>query len=278
MQLDEVTYETADGVGEIVLNRPERLNPISARPGGTRDQLVWAIEQAEADDAVGCLVLRGAGRAFSGGGDLTGNVRREHPIDDFRFVEDADRFHDRVRASRVPVIAAVHGHCLGAALSLVSSCDFVIAAESARFGYPEGRLGLIGASAVVPILGRQWAKFLMLTGEILTARQARDAGLALTVEPDDTLLDRVRELARRIARMPRDGVFLNRRAIDAVADAAGDAAGRLAAITADTVTASMAARATAPDGRTFRSILDTEGMAGLKAAREAQYREPWLAP
>jgi enoyl-CoA hydratase/carnithine racemase len=116
----------------------------------------------------------------------------------------------------------------------------------------------------------------MLTGELLTAHQARDIGLVLAVEPDDDLQPRARDLALRIARMPKDAVLLNRRTIDAVADASGEAAGRVAALAHDTVTASMAAHATAPDGRTFRSIIDTEGMQGMKAARQAQYAEPWL--
>jgi hypothetical protein len=76
--------------------------------------------------------------------------------------------------------------------------------------------------------------------------------------------------------MPREAVLLNRRAIDATADAAGDSAARLAALTADTLTTNRAAHATAPDGRTFRSIIDAEGMAGLKAARDAQFTQPWL--
>jgi enoyl-CoA hydratase/carnithine racemase len=277
VELDEITYVTGDdGVAEIVLDRPDQLNPISGRPGGTRDQILWALRQAEGDDTVRCVLLRGAGRSFSGGGDLTGNVRRERSVDDLRFMEAAERFHDGVRASAVPVVAAVHGYCLGAAVSLAASCDIVVAAESARIGYPEGRLGLVGATAVVPVVGRQWAKFLMLTGELLSARQAAAIGLVMAVEPDDRLLERARDLAARIARMPVDAVLLNRRAIDAVADAGGDAAGRLAARAHDAVTASMAAHATAPDGRTFRAVIDAEGMAGLKAARGAQYEEPWL--
>jgi len=276
VELDEIAYQVADGVAEIVLDRPEVLNAISGRPGGTRDQIVWALGQAEEDETVGCVLLRGAGKAFSGGGDLTGNKRREQPIEDYRFMEEVDRFHDRIRASTIPVVTAVHGYCLGAALSLVASCDLVVAGEGARFGYPEGRLGLVGVTAIVPLVGRQWAKFLMLTGELITARQARDIGLVLSVEPDDRVHERARELASRIARMPRDAVLLNRRAVDAVADAAGDASARVAARAHDTVTASMAAHARAPDGRTFRSIIDTEGMAGVKAARDEQYADPWL--
>jgi len=277
VDLDEITYATRDGVGHIVLDRPDQLNAISGRPGGMRDQVVWALEQAEADEKVGCVVVSGAGRAFSGGGDITGNARRERPVDDERFIAAVDRFHGRLRASAVPIVAAVHGYCLGAAVSLVASCDLVIAAEGARFGYPEGRMGLVGATAIVPVVGRQWAKFLILTGELISARQACAIGMVLTVEPDDRLAERTHDLAARLARMPRDAALLNRRAIDAVADAGGDAAGRIAAVAADTVTASMAAYATAPDGRTFRSIIDDEGMDGLKAARQAQYHTPWLA-
>jgi enoyl-CoA hydratase/carnithine racemase len=277
LELDEILYEDAgDGVVEIILNRPETLNAISGRPGGTRDQILHALARAEDDEAVGCVVVRGAGKAFSGGGDITGNVRRELPVDDARFIDAVDAFHERIRSSSVPIVASVHGYCLGAALVLAASCDVVVAAEGTRFGFPEGRLGLVGASAIVSIVGRQWAKFLMVTGELVTATQARDLGLVVAVEPDDRVHERARDLARRIARMPRAAVLLNRRTIDAVADAAGDAAGRLAARAGDAVTLGMAAQAQAPDGRTFRAILDAEGMAGMKAARQAQYEEPWL--
>jgi enoyl-CoA hydratase/carnithine racemase len=276
VELDEISYEKADGVAVVTLDRPEKLNAISARPGGTRDQILWALTDAEDDPAVGCLLLHGAGKGFSAGGDLSGNVRRETPAEQREFLERAEAFHRRLRDARLPVIAAVHGVCLGAALSLVASCDLVIAGESARFGLPEGRLGLAGAVPLVPIIGRQWAKFLMFSGEELSADLARQIGLVLTVEPDGELLDRARDLAARLARLPREGLLSNKRAIDAVADAAGDAAGRLAGEQADTVTLAGSGQATAPDGRTFRDIIETEGIEGLKAARAAQYDTPWL--
>ncbi len=276
MELDEVTYECVGAVAVITLDRPKLLNAISGRPGGTRDQVLHALGIAEADAETGAIVLRGAGRAFCGGGDLTGNARRERSIDDVHFVESATRFHDRVSRAGKPVIAAVHGHCLGAGLLLAAACDLVIAGESASFGFPEGRLGLVGASALVPVVGRQWAKFLTLTGESIPASVAREIGLILAIEPDDIVFDRALDLAGRIARMPREGVELNRRAIDAVADASGDAAARVAALSHDSITLSMAAHATAPDGRTFRSIIEAEGIDGMKHARQAQYTDPWL--
>ncbi|GMU79650.1 MAG: enoyl-CoA hydratase [Acidimicrobiia bacterium] len=278
MELDHLRYETHDGVAEIVLDRPEVLNALSAGPGGTRDQILAALAEAGADPAVGAVVLHGAGRAFCSGGDLTGNARRETAAEELAFLERADAFHEAVRGSAVPVVAAVHGLCLGAGVSLAAACDLVLAADDARFGFPEGRMGLVGAGPITTVVGRQWAKFLILTGELLDADQAQALGLVLTVEPAAELLDRAFDLAARIARMPREAVLLNRRSIDAIADAAGDAASRPARLAHDTVTLSMAASATAPDGRRFREILDAEGMAGVKTARDQQYTNPWLRP
>jgi len=276
VELDEISYDKADGVGAITLDRPDKLNPISARAGGTRDQILWALADAEDDPDVGCVLISGAGKAFSAGGDLTGNARRETAFEQHAFLEAAEVFHRRVREARLPVIAAVHGICLGAALTLVASCDFVLAAESAKFGLPEGRIGLVGAAPLVPVVGRQWAKFLMFSGEQIDARLAAQIGLVLTVEPDAELPARARDLASRLARLPREAILLNKRAIDAVAEAGGDLDGRLAGQAADAVTLANSGRATAPDGRTFREIIDTEGMDGLKSARAAQYDTPWL--
>lgn len=274
--MTDVSVERHGSVLEIRLDRPEQRNPISARVGGTRDQILEALAEAEADGDIGCVLLTGAGSAFSVGGDLVGNKPRETAAEQSEFLEHAEEFHRRVRSARVPVVAAVHGYCLGAAVTLVASCDLVIASRDARFGLPEGRIGLIGATALVPVIGPQWAKFLILTGEMIDAETARSIGLVLTVEPDDELVDRARDLAARLARLPREAVLLNKRAVDAVADAAGAAAGRVAGQGFDGVTLSNSARAAAPDGRTFRDIIASDGIAGLKQARAAQYDTPWM--
>jgi enoyl-CoA hydratase/carnithine racemase len=276
MELDHVQYDVRGGVAEIRLARPDVRNVLSAGPGGTRAQLLEALSAAEADAAVGAVLLTGAGPSFCAGGDLTGGKPRESALEDVQFLDEADAFHRRLRASSLPVVAAVQGHCLGAGLLLAASCDLVVAAAGATFGLPEGRMGLVGASYLVPVVGRQWAKFLILTGESITADHAREIGLVLAVVPDEQLAARAEDLAARLARMPRTGVLLNRRAVDAAADAAGDEAGRAAGLAHDAVTLSMAGHATAPDGRAFREIIAAEGMAGLKTARSAQYSEPWL--
>ena len=181
-----------------------------------------------------------------------------------------------MRDARLPVVAAVHGYCLGAALQLAASCDLIVASEDTRFGLPEGRIGLVGAGPLVPIIGRQWAKFLILTGELIDAARAREIGLVFAVEPDDEYLERARDLAHRLTRLPREASLLNKRNVDAVADAAGDAAGRVVDAAHAVITLSNSGRATAPDGRTFREIIDTEGVEGMKNARAAQYDTPWL--
>jgi enoyl-CoA hydratase/carnithine racemase len=276
VELDEITYTAGDGFAEIVLSRPDSLNPISARPGSTRDQIIWALTEAEADGAVRAVVLRGSGLAFSAGGDLAGNPARRSAAEQQQFIEQSARFHARIRSCPLPLIAAVHGYCLGAALALVGSCDMVIAAESARFGVPEGRIGLAGATPLVPVIGRQWAKFLILTGELIDASQACHIGLALVVVPESTLVEHCHELARRLARMPAEAVTLNKRAIDAAADAV-ELPGSVAGQAHDVITLSNSASAAAPDGRTFRQILDSEGVAGIKRARQQQWQAPWLA-
>lgn len=276
MDLDEIVYEKDDGVAEVVLNRPAQRNPISARRGGTRDQILWALADAEDDPEIGCVLLRGAGSAFSSGGDLAGNKPRQTAFEHHEFLQRAEAFHARVRGARVPIIAAVHGVCLGAAVQLIASCDLVVASDDARFGIPEGRIGLVGAAPLVSVVGRQWAKFLVFTGELIDSATARDIGLVFGVERDDELLERSRDLARRLTRLPREATLLNKRSIDAIADASGDAAGRVAAAAHDALTLSNSARATAPDGRTFREILDTEGVEGMKRARTAQFDAPWF--
>ncbi len=272
---EDIAVVRHGGVAEIRLNRPDQRNPLSAGVGGTRDQIAEALTLVEEDAGVGCVLLTGAGAAFSAGGDLVGNKPRETAAAQSAFLERSDAFHGRLRAARLPVIAAVHGYCLGAALTLVANCDLVIAADNAKFGLPEGRMGLVGASALVPLVGTQWAKFLIMTGEVIDAETARAIGLVLAVEPEEALFSRTLDLATRLSRLPGEAVLLNKRAVDAVADASGEAAGRIAGRGFDAVTLSNSGRAAAPDGRTFREIIATEGVEGLKRARAAQYDETW---
>lgn len=271
-----VETTVAQGVATLRLNRPERLNALGSGPGSNREALLAAVRGADGDPAIGCIVIAGAGRAFCGGGDMTGNKPRETAYDDEMFLLEVEQFHAALRSVRKPLVAAVHGLCLGAGLALIAQCDLVVAADDALFGLQEGRIGLSGASHIVDIVGPMWAKFMILTGENIDAQRAQRIGLVLEVLPAASFAADVQELARRIASLPRESTVLNKAAIDAQVEASGRAAGRLAAMPHDALTTAMAREARAPDGRLFRDILRDEGIEGLKRARQQQYDTPWL--
>jgi len=279
----KVQYSVGDGVAHIVLDRPERLNALDFGSNSLRQQVLDALRDADHNEAVGAIVIRGAGRAFCAGGDLDmvvdGTEFRSPTIEDERaFMAMVADFDEQVRRTSTPVIAAVHGLCLGTAMSFVAQCDFVIAANDARFGLIEGRIGHPGVAELVPIVGVAWAKFLILTGEMIDARVAQQIGLVLAVVEREALVDRASDLAGRIARMPRASTAMNKATVNAIADAGGRAAGRITGLPHEVITRAASWLATAPDGRRFADIIRDSGIEEMKRARDQQYRDPWLRP
>jgi enoyl-CoA hydratase/carnithine racemase len=273
-----VVAETADGVTTLTLNRPERLNALGT---DMRAQLVAAVERADADEQVRCIVLTGAGRAFSAGADLKegGPVPHgEGALAWHRFLEaahPADVAID-VRSVHKPVIAAVNGACYGAGMLLAAECDLLVAAESAVFGMLEARMGSGGSTALPFLIGAQWTRYLMYTGETIDAGRARDIGLVLEVVPDAELADRVHDLAVRIASMPPLQVLFSKRQTDGTLALMGRLANEVFSVPNQAILNSLAEEARAPDGRRLLDILDEEGLAALKEARDGAHREPWL--
>ncbi len=273
---EHILYEVSGGVAHVVLNRPDKLNAIGAQ---TREEIARALTTASDDPAIGCVLIRANGRAFCAGGDLSriGDAAVPESLADNQSLnEQIMAFNATIRGTAKPVIAAVHGLCLGTALGFIAQCDFVIAGDDARFGLIEGRIGHPGATDLVPVIGAAWTKFLIMTGEMIDAARAERIGLVLTVEPADQLLARATDLAERLARMPREALGLNKAAIEAVLESSGRAEGRIAGRALDAVTKTAASSARAPDGRRFADILRDEGMAGMKAARGQQYDGNWL--
>ncbi len=278
MEFQHLLVEKRNGVGEIILNRPEKLNALGIGPGSNREEIAAALAQADADDEIGCILIRASGRAFCAGGDLTGSVKTETAFDEHLFNVEIVRFYAAIRGIHKPIVAAVHGLCLGAGMGFVAQCDIVLAGDDARFGLIEGRFGHPGATEIVPLVGAAWAKFLILTGEMIDAQVAERIGMVLTVLPREELQARAQDLAQRIARMPRQAVVLNKAGINNMTDAMGRAAGRLTGRAYDTLTKTMSSRATAPDGQRFEEILSSGGMDALKRARDTQYSSNWLPP
>lgn len=273
---NHIRLDREGGVAHIRLNRPERMNVLGIGAGSSRDEIATAAQEADADETIGCILISAADPAFCAGGDLGGIDPVETPFDEFLFNRQLEEFYATLRSVKKPIVAAVNGLCLGAGMGLIAHCDIVVAGSDARFGLIEGRIGHPGATEIVPIIGAAWAKFLILTGELIDAPRAQSIGLVLTVVPAENLADRAFDLARRIASVPREAAILNKAGIAAMTDAMGRQAGRLVGRAHDVTTKGAAKLATAPDGRRFEDIFRTEGMTGLKKARDAQYKGSWL--
>lgn len=215
-----VELSVGDDVAVIALNRPERLNAVNA-------ELVDALLAAFTDvgrAGCGAVVLTGRGRAFCAGFDLS-----QTRGDDAGLRDRIDRLQNitrRVRDLPVPVIAAVHGHAIGAGAEFALGCDLVIAADDARFRFPEVGLGLSvtgGLTKLLPLLvGPVQAKELVLLGEPVDAQAALRLGLVNRVVPRAELMDTALDWAGKLAAQPRLATSLAKRALDAGIDTAFD--------------------------------------------------------
>jgi enoyl-CoA hydratase len=198
-------------VAVITLNRPQTLNALSDAVMGALDDELTSLES---DAAVRCVVLRGSGRAFAAGADV-GAMAKEGAAE-LLAGGQLDRW-ERVRRFEKPLIAAVHGFCLGGGCELAESCDIVIAAEDARFGLPEVSLGIIpgaGGTQLTPrAVGKSLAMEMVLAGRFLSADEALAHGLCSRVVAHEALRDEAVALAAAIASRPAIAVRLAKRAI-----------------------------------------------------------------
>jgi enoyl-CoA hydratase/carnithine racemase len=200
--MSEVLVERDGDVATVVLNRPEKLNALT-RP-------MWrmlgdAFESLSADDSVRCVIVRGAGeRAFSPGNDIAEfATERSDKAQAREYGRDMHRTARAIAACRHPVVARIHGICVGGGLEIAALADIRICGASSRFGAPIKNLGLVMAYAemapLVKLCGESVALEILLEGRIFDAAEAKDKRLVNRVVPDDRVADEVRETARRIA-------------------------------------------------------------------------------
>ncbi|WP_435828588.1 enoyl-CoA hydratase/isomerase family protein [Saccharopolyspora shandongensis] len=220
-----VETEISGDIGVIRLNRPECLNAVNT---ALVEQLVTALG-AVTDAGVGAVLLTGRGRAFCAGHDL-----KAPPEDPATVQARLDRIQEVTRLIRdcpAPVIAAVQGHAVGAGAEFALCCDLVIAAEDARFRFPEVGLGLSvtgGISKLLPLLvGPLKAKEILLFGDTIDAAEASRLGLVNAVVPADALLPTAHRWAARLAERPRATLAMAKEALDAGIDHALESALRL---------------------------------------------------
>ena len=202
-----------DGVALIRLNRPEALNALNSQ---LMQELSLCVAALDRDDTVRCLVLTGSDKAFAAGADIkemAGKTYAEAFKEDF-FTETSER----ITRARKPIIAAVAGYALGGGCELAMMCDFIIAAENARFGQPEINLGVMpgigGTQRLTRLVGKSKAMDMMLTARMMDAAEAERAGLVSRVVPLDKLLDEAMAAARKIASLSPLAVVMNKELVD----------------------------------------------------------------
>ena len=212
MSTETILVETRGRVGIVRLNRPQALNALNA---ALTDELLAAVEAFEADADIGCILLTGSDKAFAAGADIKEMADKSY-IEIFNADYPVD--YERLARVRKPVIAAVAGFALGGGCELAMLCDFIIAADNARFGQPEIKLGVIpgigGTQRLPRAVGKAKAMDLILTGRMMDAAEAERCGLVARVVPAASLMDEAMKAAEAIAAMSLPAVMAAKEAVN----------------------------------------------------------------
>ena len=210
---EHIIVETRGKVGVITLNRPKMLNALSF---GVFHEIAAAIDDLEANESIGCIVVTGNEKAFAAGADIK-EMQPKGYIDMFANDFIAIR-GDRVATCRKPTIAAVSGYALGGGCELAMMCDIIIASDTAKFGQPEITLGTIpgigGTQRLTRAIGKSKAMDLCLTGRMMDAAEAERSGLVSRIVSADKLMAEVMAIADKIAEMSHPATEMAKRAIN----------------------------------------------------------------
>jgi len=209
---EPVLVERDAAIGVVLMNRPKQLNALS---GELMDALSAALEELDADPEIRAIVIGGGERAFAAGADIN-ELAAGTPVSLYE-ARRLDRW-DAIRDVRTPLVAAVSGFCLGGGCELAMLCDVIVASESAKFGQPEINLGVLpgagGTQRLTRAVGKAIAMDMILTGRMLSAREALDFGLVARVVAKEAWLDEAKRVAREIASKGPIAVRLAKEAVD----------------------------------------------------------------
>ena len=268
-----IDYSTRDALAFITLNRPERLNAINRRLCVALED---AVTEANRDRDVRVIVLRGAGRSFCAGYDLQGAPQAEaaaqertggwDPVVDFRGMSENVKSFMSLWESPKPVIAQVHGWCVGGGTDLALCADLIFMAEDAHIGYPPARIwGTPTTCMWIYRLGLEHAKRIMLTGEALDGREAERLGLASRAVPAERLAEEVESFAAKLATTPVNQLVMSKLLVNQAYENMGLRTTQMLGTVMDGI-----ARHT-PEGIEWRELAMKEGFAEAVRRRD----EPW---
>ena len=273
-----IDYSTEGSTAFVTLSRPEKQNALT---GAMVREILAAVARAEADDDVKAVVLRGQGKSFCAGFDVSdpddfegapGEPRRAR----IASLREKSEWMRRLLGSTKPLIVAVHGSCIGIGMYLVLVADFAIASDDAGIGMPEERFGSAGATWAYPFLilnvGLKRANEIVMTGRRLGAAEAAQMGLVNRVVPRDRLDAEVADLARALGSLPRDGIAVNR----AARQLALASTGHLDAFTFHTAVHPLAEHLhREPDEFDFMRAIEKDGMRAALEERNRRFGGGW---
>ena len=212
MSYETILVTRTERVGTITLNRPQALNALNTQVMG---ELTSAAAEFDDDPGIGAIIITGSAKAFAAGADI-----KEMSELSFSEVYESDLFAawGKLAAVRTPLIAAVAGYALGGGCELAMICDVLIAADTAKFGQPEIKLGVLpgmgGSQRLTRAIGKAKAMDLILTGRTIDAAEAERSGLVSRVVPADTLLDEAAAVATAISQMSRSAARMAKEAVN----------------------------------------------------------------
>ena len=213
MSFENIIVERKGAVGVITLNRPKALNALSAK---LTEELQSALIELDADVEIGCLIITGSEKAFAAGADIKEMQSKTYMdayLDDFITIA-----WEHISKIRKPIIAAVSGYALGGGCEIAMMCDFIIAADNAKFGQPEITIGTIpgagGTQRLTRFVGKSKAMEMCLTGRMMDAEEAERSGLVSRVVPLTELMDEALKVASRIGALSRPSVLMAKESVN----------------------------------------------------------------
>ncbi len=257
MAYETIIVEIEDHVATITLNRPDALNALNDQ---LLTELTDALNAAQQNDKVRCIILTGSAKAFAAGADIK-MMSEKSFVDAFAgdlFTKECDQ----ITRIRKPIIAAVAGYALGGGCELAMMCDFIIAADTAKFGQPEINLGVVagmgGTQRLTRAVGKAKAMDMNLTGRFMDAEEAERSGLVSRVVPAKSLMDEAQDAAQKIAEKSMITVMVVKEAVNRAME-------------------TTLAEGLLFERRVFHSLFATEdqkeGMTAFAEKREAQFRD-----
>ena len=270
-----IEYQASDGIGRVRLNRPEKLNALSRE---LQDELVDCLERADDDPDVRVMTLRGNGRAFCAGYDITppstpeaqaaAQEQRDNIRYDIHRMKRTPNTMNTILNLSKPVIVGVHGYCIAGGTDLAMHCDIIIAADDAQIGFPPVRsMGTPPTHMWTYMVGPQWAKWFLLTGESVSGSRAEELGLVWKSVPGEGLDAAVEDLARKMAMIPWELLAANKSIVNKAMDLMGRSTLQHIAAETDAIAHQ------APIVKEFSRMAREEGLKAALEWRDGPFRD-----